>query len=179
MEQKKTDTWAPDQWLQADTRMSPGDTRCECTSRKQQENRYWDRTLRVPEGMKPVDIITAYPYEFPFPLFHAGQMGVKKHDVECIASAMADPNLRWSNMGHFSVVSLDASALDMNAERMKEVGYNPNEKDVNYVLISGHHRFLAYLFCGMPPSELPPIHIRTTPLGLPYAFPWSLVEWGR
>jgi len=174
MKPKKTDAWAPDHWLQADTRMLTGDTQSECTSRKQQENRYWDRTKFVPDGMKPVDIITAYPYEFPFPWFHAGQMGVKKHDVECIASAMADPNLRWSNMGHFSVVSLDASALDTNA-----VGYNPNENDVNYVLISGHHRFLAYLLCGIHPSELPPIHIRTTELGLPYAFPWSMVEWGK
>jgi len=174
MKPKKTDAWAPDKWLQEDTRILPGDTRSECTSRKQQENRYWDRTILVPDGTKPIDIITAYPYEFPFPLFHAGQMGVKKHDVECIASAMADPNLRWSNMGPFSVVSYDASAMEM-----KEVRYNPAENDVNYVLISGHHRFLAYLLCGIHPSELPPIHIRTTQLGLPYAFPWSVVEWGK
>jgi len=179
MKDNKTDAWAPDKWLQADTRMLTGDTQSECTSRKQQENRNWDRTIFVPEGMKPIDIITDYPQEFPFPLFHAGQMGVKKRDVECIASAMADPNLRWSNMGHFSVVSLDASALDMNADGMEEVRYNPNKNDINYVLISGHHRFLAYLLCGIHPSELPSIHIRTTQLGLPYAFPWSVVEWGK
>ena len=42
--------------------MLTGDTQRECTSKKQQENRYWDLTIFVPDGMKPIDIITAYPY---------------------------------------------------------------------------------------------------------------------
>jgi hypothetical protein len=114
--------------------------------------------------MQPIDIIKAYPFEFSFPSFHAGQMGVNKHDVECIASAMADPNLRWRNMCRFTIAPYEGPA---------------SEYEGHYVLITGHHRFLAFLLCGISPSELPPFHIRTAPLALPYVFPWPIVQWGK
>ena len=169
---RKTEKWTPDEWLQADTRVRENDSQCECKSTKQKETRYWNRTVFVPEGVQPIDVIKAYPFRIPFPPFHAGQMGVKKHDVECIASAMADPDLRWRNMCHFTIATYDASVSAVN-------GPSPNDYEGHYVLITGHHRFLAFLLCGIPPLELAPIHVRTAPLALPYMFPWPVVQWGK
>jgi hypothetical protein len=173
----KTDKWAPDEWLQVDTRVRENDNQCECKSTKQRETRDWNRTVFVPEEMQPIDIITAYPFEFPFPQFHAGQMGVNKHDVECIASAMVDPNLRWRNMCHFVIAPYEAQAMHLPKRIMDAYSFDPEDYVGDQVLITGHHRFLALLLCGIPPSELPPIQIRTAPLAMS-VFPWSIVEWG-
>ena len=167
----KTERWAPDEWLQADTRERENDNQCECKSTKRREPRGWNRTVIVPEEMQPIDIITAYPFEFPFPPFHAGQMGVNKHDVECIASAMVNPNLRWRNMCHFVIAPYEQ-------DLSKGMVDDPEEYMGDQVLLTGHHRFLALLLCGIPPSELPPIQIRVAPMEVPYVFPWSIVEWG-
>ncbi len=161
---QKTDQWTPDEWLQAAARGHEYDQQCECKSTKQRETRHWNRSVFVPDGMQPLDIIKAYPFKISLPPFHAGQMGINKHDVECIASAMADPNLRWRKMCHFTIAYCDDTRSDY-------AGHN--------VLITGHHRFLAFLLCGVPPLDLPPVHIRMAPLDLPYVFPWTTVEWGK
>jgi hypothetical protein len=176
--QVKTDKWVPDEWLQPDARPREDDLQWECKSTKQQETRCWSRTVFVLEGMRPIDIIRAYPVKIPFPPFHAGHMGVNKHDVECIASAMADPNLRWRKMCHFTVAAFETPAPDLPEGGMDKLGFNPSDYAVGQVLISGHHRFLAFLLCGIPPSELPPVQIRTAPIAVPYMFPWSIVQWG-
>jgi hypothetical protein len=165
-----------DEWLQADARTPANQSQKDCKSTKQTETRCWARMVFVPERMKPIDIINAYPFEFSFSPFHAGQMGVNKHDVECIASAMADPDLRWRNMCDFMVarcegIALPKRVLDKHNLVLEDYLGDP-------VLLTGHHRFLALLLCGIPPSELPPIQIRTAPMGVPYVFPWSIVEWG-
>ena len=172
----RTDTWVPDEWLQPDTRTRQDSAQPECKSTKQREVRCWNRTVFVPEGMQPIGIIEAYPFEFPFPPFHAGHMGVNKRDVECIASAMAEPYLRWRNMCHFTVAPYEIP--DVPEGRVNKLGFNPDDFLGHEVLITGHHRFLAFLLCGVRPSELPPIHIRTAPIAVPYLFPWPVVQWG-
>lgn len=170
--------WTPDEWLQVDIRVQEGDTQSGCESTKQHETRYWDRTVFVPEGWLPADIINAYAFELPFPLPQAGSMLIKKRDVECIASALADPNLRWRNMCHFSVAPYEGEPGE-DANKVNELGYIQNDYVGQPVLISGHHRFLASLLCGVPPSELPPVQMRTAPLSVPFVFPWSIVQWGK
>jgi len=168
--QGNADQWAPDEWLQANTGRRENDNQSECSSTKQQETRSWHRTVLVPEAMQPGDLITAYPFEFPFPPFHAGQMGVNKHDVECIASAMADPSLRWRKMCHFLIAPYEVDLSKGGDVPVADVG--------DHVLLTGHHRFLAFLLCGIPLSDLPPIQISVAPMGVPYATPWPVVEWG-
>jgi hypothetical protein len=170
--------WVPDEWLQADLRAQKGDARSECKSTKQHQTRHWKRTVFVPEGWQPVDIVNAYAFELPFPLPHAGTMGINKRDVECIASAMANPNLRWRNMCLFTVAPYEGEAGE-KANTMNELGYVQNDYVGQPVLMSGHHRFLAFLLCGLPPPELPPVQMRNAPLTLPYVFPWFVVEWGK
>ena len=55
--------------------------------------------------------------------------------------------------------------------------FDPEDYVGDQVLITGHHRFLAFLLCGMPSAELPPIQMKKTPLAVSI-FPWSMVEWG-
>lgn len=165
-----------DEWLQADTRTTVNSSQEECRSTKQQETRCWGRTVCVPEGMQPVDIINACQFESPLLSVHAGQMGINQHDVECIASAMADPNLRWQNMCNFMVAPCEGMALPNRILEKNNLVLADYVGD--QVLLTGHHRFLALLLCGVPLSELPPIQIRTAPMGVPYVFPWSIVEWG-
>jgi hypothetical protein len=163
--------WAPDEWLRPDWQ---GPTDGECKSCKQHETRCWNCTVFVPEGWQPVDILQRYAFDSPFPTLHAGHM-VNKRDVECIASAMVNPALWWRNMCHFTVAPYEmplGTPDEVNSE-----GFNPYHYDGQPVLMAGHHRFLAYLLCGLPPGELPPVHIRTAPIGLPYVFPWPVVEW--
>ena len=168
---RKAEAWTPDEWLQADTRRPENSQSCECKSTKQRETRSWNRTVIVPPEMKPIDLIMACPFEFQFPPFHAGQMGVNKHDVECIASAMADPNLRWGKMCDFLIAPYER---DTSSGRPA----SPEEFVGDKVLLTGHHRLLALHLCGIPPSDLPPIEIRLAPMGVSYATPWSIVEWG-
>ncbi|MBN1219898.1 MAG: hypothetical protein JXM69_13295 [Anaerolineae bacterium] len=165
-----------DEWLQTDTRARQGDSQDECQSTKQHETRCWNRTIFVPTGMQPIDIINAYPFELPLPPFHSGQMGVNKHDVECIASAMVDPNLRWRNMGDFMIAPCEAVSWPKRI--VETYGLNPKDYEGEQVLLTGHHRFLALLLFGIPPAELPPLQVRTAPMPVPYVFPWSIVEWG-
>jgi hypothetical protein len=165
-----------DEWVQADTR--EGDNQEECRSTKQHETRCWGRSVFVPARMQPIDIVRAYPFELPFPLFQAGQMGVNKHDIECIASAMADPNLRWRNMCHFLTAPYDGQATHVPKSMAEAHSFDPEDYAGDQVLLTGHHRFLALLLCGIPPAELPPIQVRTAPMNVPYVFPWSIVEWG-
>jgi len=164
-----------DEWLQADARTNVTGNE-ECRSTKQQETRCWSRTICVPNGMQPADIINACPFESPLLSVHAGQMGINKHDVECIASAMADPNLRWKNMCNFMVAPCEGIALPKSV--MEKRNFVLEDYLGHQVLLTGHHRFLALLLCGVLLSELPPIQIRTAPMSVPYVFPWSIVEWG-
>ena len=168
--------WVPDEWVQVDLRPKKGDEACECHASKQREARYWERTVLVPEGWRPVDIIEAYPYPLPSPLPQAGHW-LNKRDVECIASAMADPSLRREKMGHFSIAPFEVSAQE--PDEVNSLGYNPHDYDGQMVFTAGHHRFLAYLLCGVPPSELPPIQFREMPITVPYLFPWSILVWGK
>ena len=46
-----------DEWLQVDTRTNIDSSQEKCQSTKQQETRCWERTVHVPEGMQPVDIM--------------------------------------------------------------------------------------------------------------------------
>ena len=62
---EKMDKWVADEWLQADTRERENHHQCECESTKQRETRAWHRTVFIPEEMQPIDIIRAYPFEFP------------------------------------------------------------------------------------------------------------------
>jgi hypothetical protein len=43
--------------------------------------------------------------------------------------------------------------------------FDPEDYVGVQVLITGHHRFLALLLCGLPSSELPPIQVRTARAG--------------
>ena len=157
-----------DEWVQADTRVREDDDQCECGSTKQREARHWNRTVFVPEAMQPIDIITTYSRGLPLPPFHAGQPSVNKHDVECIASAMMDPNLRWRNMYNFLIAPYDGQDDNVGG-----IFIDQGEQ----VLITGHHRFLAWLLVGAPPSRFAPLHVRTAPMSV-IVFPWSMVEWG-
>lgn len=175
----KVGGWTPDEWMQADGRARKRDDGCECRSTKQHETRCWNRTVFVPEGWQPIDIIKAYPFALPSPPFHAGHM-VNKRDVECIASAMVDPNLRWRTMCDLSVAPFEVPAG--TPDEVSSSHFNPHDYAGCLVLTAGHHRFLAYLLCGLPPSslppsELPPLRIREMPIALPYIFPWSIVVW--
>jgi len=159
-------------------RTQDGDAQRECKSTKRRETRDWNQTVFVPEGWLPVDIVNAYAFELPFPLPQAGSMGINKHDVECIASAMADPNLRWRNMCHFTVAPYQGEPGE-NANKVNKYGYIQNDYIGQLVLMSGHHRFLAFLLCDLPPSELPSVQMRTAPLSVPYVFPWLIVQWSK
>jgi hypothetical protein len=85
---------------------------------------------------------------------------------------MVDPNLRWRNMGQFMTAPYEAQAAH------RSDSFDPEDYAGDQVLLTGHHRFLALLLCGIPLSELPPIRIRIAPMEVPYIFPWSVVEWG-
>ena len=166
-----------DAWIQAETQKRGDDDQRECRSTKQHETRCWDRTVFVPLGMQPIDIIQAYPFELPFPPFQAGQISVNQRDVECIASAMIDPNLRWRNMCHFVIAPYEGKTLHL-PKRLKNIySFDPEDYAGQSVLITGHHRFLAFLLCGLPPAELPPIQVRPAALAVTI-FPWEIVEWG-
>jgi hypothetical protein len=165
--------WAPDEWIQPNWH---GQEHGECKSTKQHETRCWDRTVFVPDGWEPIDIIRNYRFELPFSLPHAGHM-VNKRDVECIASAMVEPSLWWRNMCHFVVAPFELAPG--TPDEVNSMGFNLHDYDGEPVLTAGHHRFLAYLLCGLPPSELPPVHVRTAPIGLPYIFPWPVVQWSK
>jgi hypothetical protein len=150
-------------WAQPDARPPLEATQSECKSTKKQEMRCWERTIFVPDGMQPIDLIRQYSPSLSLPPFHALQLTVNKRDVECIASAMLNPNLRWHNLYYFTIAPFDA----------------PNEAfDGEWVLISGHHRFLAYLLSGAPPSEACPLRVIKAPLATSL-FPWSNVIWGK
>ena len=132
-------------------------------STPKQETRCWERTVLVPDGMQPIDLIRQRAGSLSLPPFHALQLTVNKHDVECIASAMANPNLRWHNMYYFTIAPYDAPNDDRHGE---------------WVLISGHHRFLAYVLSGAPPSEACPLKLIKAPLAMSL-FLWSDVIWGK
>lgn len=167
--------WKADEWVQADRRPREDGDHGECRSTKQHQTRCWNRTVFVPAGVQPLDILKAYPFKIPLPPCYAGQPSVNQHDVECIASAMLDPNLRWHNMCHFVIAPYEARTMHSPPEAYR---FDPEDYVGVQVLITGHHRFLALLLCGLPPSELPPIQVRTAALAV-NVFPWSAVEWGE
>ncbi|MBN1287058.1 MAG: hypothetical protein JXB47_16780 [Anaerolineae bacterium] len=157
-----------DGWIRADVRTADAGRPCECESSKQREARSWNRTIFVPDGMQPLGLITECTHGLPLPPFHAGQTGVNKFDVECIASAMLDPDLRWLHMYYFVIAPYDGPAA-FGDEYGIELG--------EMVLVTGHHRFLAWLLAGVPPSDTTPLQVQTAPLSVA-VFPWSAVEWG-
>jgi hypothetical protein len=150
-------------WAQPDARPPPESDQGECKSTKKQEARCWERTIFVPNGMQPGDLIRHYSQGLSLPPFHALQLTVNRRDVECIASAMANPNLRWHNMYYFTIAPFDAPNEELNGE---------------WVLISGHHRLLAYLLAGVSPSEACPLRVIKAPFATSL-FPWSSVIWGK
>jgi hypothetical protein len=150
-------------WAQPHARPRHETAQGECKATKKQETRCWERTVCVPEGMQPIDLIREYSHGLPLPPFHALQLTVNKRDVECIASAMANPDLRWHNMYYFTIARYDAPHEKLNGA---------------WVLISGHHRFLAYLLSGAPPSEACPLRVIIAPFATSL-FPWSNVIWGK
>ena len=168
---------ARDQWEQDDRRGMQAEAEADCRSTKQHETRAWERTVFVPDGMQPVDIIRAYPFKIGLPRFKAGQISVNKRDVECIASAMLNPSLRWTNMGLFTVAPYEPSPHGLSQDAMPEYNFDPADYAGKPVLITGHHRFLALLLSQLPPAQLPPIQIRTGALAVSI-YPWAAVEWG-
>lgn len=150
-------------WARPDSRPNNKTVSCECQTTKDHDSRCWERTVFVPDGMQPVDLIAHFSGDLPLPPFHALQLTVNKKDVECIASAMTNPSLRWRNLYHFTIAPYD--------------GPNP-EWSGQWVLISGHHRFLAYLLSGTSPSEKCPLRVSKAPLATSL-FPWSDVIWGK
>lgn len=150
-------------WAQPDTRPPRQTAEDVCKTRKEQEIRTWERTIFVPDDMQPIDLIQYYSHDLPLPPFHSLQLTVNKKDVECIASAMLDPNLHWRNLYHFTIAPYDG----------------PQTQHTNkWVLISGHHRFLAYLLASVGPSENCPLQITKAPFATSL-FPWSSVIWGK
>lgn len=78
-------------------------------------------------------------------------------------------------MYHFVIAPYEAQTIHSPPEAYR---FDPEDYAGVQVLITGHHRFLALLLCGLPPSELPPIQVRTAALAV-NLFPWSAVEWGE
>ena len=176
-------TWRADEWAQADQRTRPNDDQDECSTSKQHQRRAWRRTVLVPPDRQPIDLIKTYRHKLPLPACYAGQNGINKQNVECIASAMADPNLRWRNMFDFVIAPYEPRSIPISPGSAGASGptggpydFDPAQYAGKPVLIAGHHRFLALLLCGLPPAELPPIHVRTAALSVAI-FRWSVVEW--
>lgn len=151
------------EWAQNDRRPVHELAQRECQSAKEHETRGWKRTVTVPEGLQPIDLIQKFRGDLPMPPFHALQLTINKNDVECIASAMVNPNLRWRKMYHFTIAPYE--------------GKDPAFKG-DWVLISGHHRLLAFLLSGIGPSDDCPLQVSKAPLAMS-AFPWTTVIWGK
>jgi len=166
-------------WLQEDRREYKLGEQLEYSWTKGHETRCWNRTVFVPARMQPIDIVEVYPHTLPFPMFHAGIPKLNKHKVEYIASAMVDPNLRWEKMSYFSVARYQRAPLGTPEISIGGLCYNPEEYVGKKVLVAGHHTFLAFLLCGLTPSELQPIRINMARHGVHHVYPWWMVCWSE
>ena len=178
VEKLKTVEGVSEGWLQEDRRECKLREQLEYSSTKGHETRCWNRTVFVPARMQPIDIVEAYSHTLPFPMFHAGIPKLNKHKVEYIASAMTDPNLRWEKMCSFSVARYQSTSMRQPEISMGGLCYNPEDYIGENVLVSGHNCFMAFLLCGLPPSELQPIRINLARHGVHQVYPWWMVFWG-
>jgi hypothetical protein len=142
-----------------------------------QERGLWKRTIFVPEGIQPIDIVEAYPFDLPFPMFCAGIPKLKKRRVEYIASAMADLELRWEKMCSFSVARYQKAPTGTPEISIGGLCFEPEAYVGERVLVEGHHCFLAFLLCGLPPSDLQPIRINNLRDRVERLYPWWMVSW--
>jgi hypothetical protein len=136
-----------------------------------------ERTVFVPARVQPMDIVEGYPYDLPFPMFCAGSPKLNKEKVEYIASAMADPDLRWEKMCTFTVARYQLTSVKQAEISMGGLCYNPEEFVGKNVLVSGHHSFMAFLLCGLPPSDHQPIRINLARVPVQQVYPWWMVFW--
>ncbi len=166
----------PDFWIHKHREGDFSDGECQC--RKHNEIRAWQRTVFVPEHMQPIELIKSFSFNLPPPPFFAMQPSVNKFDVECIASAMMNPSLHWYTLYQFTFAPFEHySAGGLEPVRIGD-DYDPQDFVGAKVLISGHHRFLAMLLSGVPPTDQLKLQIREAPIATSL-FPWSVVEWGR
>ncbi len=152
--------------------------RPDCRGTRGGETRAWDRIVRIADGILPLDLIKSYSRGLPLPPFHSGQISLNKEDVECIATAMLDPNLRWHGLYHFTVAPYQALPAYATKPLIDRRRYNPADYEGQLVLINGHHRFLAFLLSGMPPPDPAQIKV-TVAASAVTVFPWHVVEWGK
>lgn len=173
-----SDLRKPNHWLHAYEPVTTDGAEGECKCTKQRETRTWNRTVFVPEQMQPIDVITTYSFHLPLPPFFPMQPSVNKFDVECIASAMANPKLHWYTLYHLTIAPFEPfSAHGLQPAKIGE-DFDPQEFIGANVLISGHHRFLAFLLSGTPPADKSHIQVIKAPTASSL-FPWTVVEWGR
>ncbi len=144
----------------------PDDDEDECYDRR--TGLSWNRTIFVPDET-PLQLIArrsylafldfdpAMPNFTAFPPFHAGQFGVNKANVECIASGMMNGLFTNTDPIQFEQLSHDYSN-----------GISAGE----WALANGHHRFLAAILVGY--------HLPTAPGGIAMQpTPWELVRWSE
>lgn len=149
-------------------RVRPRDDADECHD----VGRRWRRTVSIPEGVTPGSIISTISMGLGvgMPPFHAGQDSVNKRDVECIASGMQQGYAR-AGWYHFTFGRYTGG---MRTAYPARLGYDPNDYLGQWVLVDGHHRFLALLISGVAPMTP-----STNMLGIaPNVYPWWAVSWG-
>ena len=164
------------EWLSEERRDHKNSVR-EGSSPKRCETGLWKRTIFVQDGMQPTDIVESYPFDLPFPVFYAGIPEIKKRKVEYVASAMANPDLRCERICSFSVARYQRASIDLPKISVGGLCFEPQAYMGERVLVEGHHSFLAFLLCGLPPSELQPIRINMARYRVERLFPWWMVTW--
>jgi len=125
----------------------------------------WNRTIFVPNGWNPVDLIRSQGLGLP--PFHAGQPSVSKKQVECVASAFKQGI--WIEVGG-SVAPISFGKWNGRTKAGVNVG--------DWVLADGHNRFLGSLLSGVSLKTFTPDYANSK--GFPLnAVPWDSFEWGK